>query len=52
MQRLFTYEAQDLKDYLTSSEIIDYDIENIKEIAESISKDIKDEVELARKVYE
>lgn len=44
-------ETENLEDYLKSSEIIDYDNVTIKEIARQLSKEIEDEVETIRTVY-
>ncbi|ODS38581.1 MAG: ABC transporter ATP-binding protein [Candidatus Altiarchaeales archaeon WOR_SM1_79] len=45
-------ETNNENEYLSSSKIIDYDSKNIQEIASHLSKDITDEVQLAKIVYE
>ncbi|MBI5679653.1 MAG: transglutaminase domain-containing protein [Methanobacterium sp.] len=45
-------ETDDMKYYLLSSEIIDFEDENIQKTALNLSKDIKDETELIKTVYE
>lgn len=44
-------ETDDLREYLVSSEIIDFEDENIQEIARNLSNDIKDEIQLIKAVY-
>ena len=45
-------ETNNIERYLSSSEIIDYDSENIQEISSHLSKNITNEIQLAKIVYE
>lgn len=45
-------QINDIKEYLKSSDIIDYGDPQIVELAHDLSKGIKDEVQLAKRVYE
>jgi transglutaminase-like putative cysteine protease len=45
-------EKQDLNEYLEVSEVIDYDSQNVQELAERLSKNIERKIQLAQRVYE
>lgn len=45
-------ETPDIKEYLTASEVIDFDDRNIQAIAKTLSAKANTEIELARTVYE
>ncbi len=47
-----TPETMDMSEYLVSSEIIDFEDPDIQKIALSLSKDIEDEIQVIRIVYE
>lgn len=45
-------QTNDLKEYLAASEIIDYHKDNIQTVATKLSKNTKNEIDLAKTVYE
>lgn len=45
-------QSNNLNDYLTGSEIIDYDNHQIQNLADRLSKNTNHEVELAKKIYQ
>jgi len=47
-----TLETNNENEFLSSSEIIDYDSKNVQRIASQLSKNIVDEIQLAKIVYE
>lgn len=45
-------DSQNIKDYLNSSDVIDYNSSNIKILAKLLSEGIENEIEMSKKVYE
>lgn len=52
MQQEFALATESLEDFLSNSDIVDYENELIKDIAFNLSAGVKNEIELAKKVYE